>query len=164
MDEESAKLTTMNTLFGRYKFLRLLFGIHSAQEVFHRIINRSFINIDGVETDIDDFFIWGKNTEDHYRNLIASLETAKKIGLTRNLEKCKFNTDELIYLGHKISARGIEPDDAKIKAIMKMLEPSDNKGVQRRLGLINYVAKFFPKLSEVRSPLRELLQKDVHWH
>ena len=81
-----------------------------------------------------------------------------------NLDKCKFNADELIYLGHKISARGIEPDDAKIKAIMEMPEPSDKKGIQRLLGLINYVAKFLPKQSEVTSTLRELLQKDVHWY
>ena len=45
LDEESAKLTTMNTPLGRYKSLRLSFGIHSAQEVFHRIINESFIDM-----------------------------------------------------------------------------------------------------------------------
>ena len=81
-----------------------------------------------------------------------------------NFDKYKFNADELIYLGHKISARPIEPGDAKIKAIMVMPEQSDKKGIQRLLGLINYVVKFLPKLSEVTSPLRELLQKDVHWH
>ena len=79
LDEESAKLATMNTPFRRYKFLRLPFGIHSAQEVFHRIINGSFIYIVGVETDVDDFLTWRKNTEDHNRSLIASLERAKKI-------------------------------------------------------------------------------------
>ena len=42
LDEESAKLTTMNTSFGRYKFLRLPYGMLSAQEVFHRVINGSF--------------------------------------------------------------------------------------------------------------------------
>ena len=68
LDEESAKLTTMNTPFGRYKFLRLPFGIHSAQEVFHGIINGSFIDIVGVETDIDDLLIWGENTEDHNKS------------------------------------------------------------------------------------------------
>ena len=130
--------------------------------MFHRIINGSFIDIVGVETDIDDFLIWGKNTEDHNRSLIALLERAKKIRLTMNLDNCKFNADELIYLSHKISVRGIEPDDAKIKAIMEMPEPSDNKGIQRLLRLINYGAKFLPKLSEVTNPLRELLQKDVH--
>ena len=83
-----------------------------------RIINGSFIDIVDVETDIDDFLIWGKNTADHNRSLIASLERAKKIGLSMNLDKCKFSADEFIYLGHKISAKGIEPDDSKIKAIM----------------------------------------------
>ena len=107
LDEESTKLTTMNTPFSRYKFLRLPFGIYSAQKLFRRIINGNFIDINGVETDIDDFLVWSKNIEDHNRSLIASLERAKKIGLTMNLDKCKFNADELVYFGHKISAKGI---------------------------------------------------------
>ena len=164
MKRVSLKLTAMNTPFGRYKFLRLPFGIHSAQEVFHRNINGRFMDIAGVETDIDDILIWSNNTEDHNRSLIASLERAKKIRLTMKLNKCKFNANELIYGGLKISARGIEPDETKIKAIMEMPEPSDNEGIQRLLGLINYVAKFLPKQSEVTWPLTELLQKDVHWH
>ena len=154
----------MKTPFGRCKFLRLPFGIHSAHEVFHRNINGSFMDIVGVETDIDDILIWSKNTEDHNRSLIVSLERAKKIGLTMKLNKCKFNANELIHDGLKISARGIEPEETKIKAIMEMPEPSDNEGIQRLLGLINYVAKFLPKQSEVTCPMTELLQKDVHWH
>ena len=164
LHEVSTKLTTMNTPFRRYKFLKLFFGTHSAQEVFHRIINGNFIEVNGVETDIDDFLVWGKNTEDHNRSLITSLERAKKIGLTMDLDKCKFNADELVYLGHKISAKGIEPHDAKVKGIMELPEPTNKKAVQGILGLINYVAKFIPKLFEVTSPLRELLQKDVHWY
>ena len=91
MDEESSKLTTINTPFGRYKFLRLPFDIHSAQEVFHRIINGSFIDIVCVETDVDDFLIWGMNAEDQNRSPIALLERAKKIRLIINLDKCQFN-------------------------------------------------------------------------
>ena len=47
---------------------------------------------------------------------------------------------------------------------MEMPEPTNKKTVQRILGLINYVVKFIPKLFEVIRPLRELLQKDIHWH
>ena len=75
--------------------------------MFHRIINRSLTDIVGVETDIDNYLIWGKNAEDHNRSVIASLERANKIRLAMNLGKCKFNADELIYLGHEISARGL---------------------------------------------------------
>jgi hypothetical protein len=38
LDAESSKLCTFNTPFGRYKFLRLPFGINSAPEVFHRTV------------------------------------------------------------------------------------------------------------------------------
>ena len=58
----------------------------------------------------------------------------------------------------------MEPDDSKITAILEIPEASDKKGTQRLLGLTNYVAMFSLKLSEVTSPLRELLQKDVDWH
>ena len=47
---------------------------------------------------------------------------------------------------------------------MEMPEPTNKKTIQRILGLINYVVKFIPKLFEVIRPLRELLQKDIHWH
>lgn len=65
---------------------------------------------------------------------------------------------------HKISAEEIEADNLKVKAIMEIPEPTDKKEIERIWGMINCVAKFLPKLSEVTSPLRELLHKDVHWH
>ncbi|KAK0154442.1 Retrovirus-related Pol polyprotein from transposon 412 [Merluccius polli] len=37
IDDESSKLCTFNTPFGRYRFLRLPFGISSAPEVFQRL-------------------------------------------------------------------------------------------------------------------------------
>ena len=45
-----------------------------------------------------------------------------------------------------------------------MPEPHDKKGVQRLLGMVNYVSKFVPNMSEITSPQRELLKKDVIWH
>ncbi|PIK55635.1 hypothetical protein BSL78_07444 [Apostichopus japonicus] len=60
LDQESAKLCTFNTPFGRYKFLRLPFGIHSAPEVFHKTVAQLFEGIEGVHTYIDDILVWGK--------------------------------------------------------------------------------------------------------
>ena len=45
-----------------------------------------------------------------------------------------------------------------------MPEPHDKKGVQRLLGMVNYVGKFVPNLSEITSPQREFLKNDVAWH
>ena len=53
LDEESIRLTTFNTPFGRYQYSRLPYGIHSAQEVFHKRVSQNFDGISQVETDIE---------------------------------------------------------------------------------------------------------------
>ena len=59
--------TMCNKLFGRFRFLRMLFGIHSAQEAFHKRIYQQFEKVDGCETDMDDFLIWRISEEEHDR-------------------------------------------------------------------------------------------------
>ena len=163
LDEDSMKLTTFNTPFGRYQFTRLPYGIHSAQEVFHKRISQTFEDMGQIETDIDDILVWGKKEDDHDIHLIKCLEKAKAMGMTMNIDKCQFKTSELIYLGHKLTVEGIQADESKIKSILDMPIPEDKKAVQRLLGMLNYVGKFVPKLSELTSPLRELLVKNKQW-
>ena len=45
-----------------------------------------------------------------------------------------------------------------------MLAPTDKAGVQRLLGLAQYLSKFVPHLSDITKPLRELTQNDVVWN
>ena len=68
------------------------------------------------------------------------------------------------YIGHVLTPDGLKPDPSKVKAIVEMPTPSDKKAVQRVLGMITYLAKFLPNLSDVTEPLRRLLDKDVQWH
>lgn len=49
----------------------------------------------------------------------------------------------------------------RIKAILEMKEPKTQKELLRFLGMINYVARFIPNVSEVTAPLRQLIKKDV---
>jgi hypothetical protein len=60
------------------------FGIHSAQEVFHKRINYLFEDLEGVETDIDDLLVWGKTIEEHDQRLQATPDRTKMIGMTLN--------------------------------------------------------------------------------
>ena len=146
----------MNTPFGRYRFTRLPFGVHSAQEVSHKRIHHCFEDIEHFETDIDDILVWGTKVDEHDKNLIQCMDRPEKIWMILNISKG-------IFFGHKLSQEGIQPDEAKIKGICSMPEPVDKKGVQRLLGMVNYVAKFSPNVSEITAPLRELLKKNTHW-
>ena len=94
------------------------YGIHSAQEVFHKRVSQNFDGISQVETDIDDILVWGKEDVDHDHYLIKCLEKAKKIGMTININKCQFKSSELVYLGHKLTSNGIEPDQQKKKVLL----------------------------------------------
>ena len=77
--------------------------------------------------------------------------------------KCVFGVTELKFLGHIISERGIEPDPEKVSAIVDMPFPTNKKELQRFLGMVNYLGKFLPNLSDISAPLRNLLEKDVEW-
>lgn len=164
LDEESSKLTTFNTPFGRYKYKRLPMGISSSPEVFQRTVSQIFENIDGVDVIIDDILIWGKNVDEHNRRLKLVLDKARSVNIRLNRDKCKIGVPEVTYIGHTFSKKGVTPDQQKVKAINDMPAPKGKKELQRFMGMINYVGKFIPNLSTINKPLRELLENKVEWH
>ena len=85
LDDESSMLTTFNTPFGRYRFSRMPFGIHSAQEVFKKTIDMAFEGIEGCKSIIDDMLVWGTSKEDHDKNLKRVRERTRGIGMLNSV-------------------------------------------------------------------------------
>lgn len=81
---KSSLLTTFNTTFGRYRFLRLLFGIISAQDIFQRKINETYEELNGVAAIVDDILVFGRTKEEHDENLRAILECTRERGVHLN--------------------------------------------------------------------------------
>ena len=77
LDEESSKLCTFNTPFGRYRFLRVPFGIVSASEIFQRVMSQMVEDIDGSEAIMDDIVVWGKDQAEHDMRLKQVMDKAK---------------------------------------------------------------------------------------
>ena len=163
LDEASSQLTTFNTPFGRYKFKRLPFGISSAPEVFQRIMHQMFDRIDGCAIIMDDILVWGATEEEHDERIVRVLNRAREINLKLKKEKTKIKCKTVDYMGHKITSEGLKPDPEKVKAILQMPTPKDKKDLQRFLGMVQYLAKFIPHLSELTSPLRVLLKQENEW-
>jgi hypothetical protein len=166
LDEESSFLTTFWTPFGRYRWLRLPFGINSAPEEFYMILHELLEGLENVEVIADDILIYGSGDsveeaeKNHDKVFKAFMERARKKNLKLNAKKLKFKMTAVTYMGHIVSADGLKPDPAKIEAIWKMPKPEDIAGVQRLLGMVNYLSKFTPHLSSVCEPLRRLMDKD----
>ena len=65
LDENFANLLAFNTSFGRYRFMRMPFGIHSASEVFSKRISEIIEGLDGVAHIQDDIIIWAPDKKTH---------------------------------------------------------------------------------------------------
>ncbi|XP_015771899.1 PREDICTED: uncharacterized protein LOC107350190 [Acropora digitifera] len=140
LDYESSLLTTMNTPIGRYRWLKLPFGIKSAPEMYQRAMDEMLEVLEKV------------------------LDRARSYNLKLNFEKVKVRKQQVQYVGHIISAEGLKPDPEKVRAMKDMPPPETKEDVRRFLGSIQYLAKFLPMLAEVETPLRELTKKDVLFH
>ena len=164
LDEESQKLCTFNTPFGRYSFKRLPFGIKSAPEVYQKIISEMVQDIDGCEAIVDDILIWGKDMTEHDERLKRVLSRAREYNLKLNKSKCEFRKDQVTYVGHTLSSEGVKPDVEKVRAVKEMSAPQNKKELMTFMGFIQYLGKFLPNLSEIGAPLRVLLEKETEWH
>ena len=99
MGKPSSMLTTFNTPFGRYRYLRLPMGICSASEVFHKTVHKFLEKFDGVTVYMDDIIVWGSTVEEHDERLMKALERLSEVGLVLNTEKCVFWQPEIEYIG-----------------------------------------------------------------
>ena len=166
LDQQSSYLTTFNTPFGRFRWLRMPFGISSAPEVWQYRMNQGLA---GVEVIADDFLIcgFGNTTEEavanHDVNLQNFLIRARERGLKLNPDKVKLRHSSVPFIGHVLTDKGLAPDPSKTAVIAKMPTPTNVKALQEFLGMVQYLAKFLPQLSKVTEPLRKLECKKAQW-
>lgn len=160
LDYESSLLTTFNTPQGRYRWLRLPFGIKSAPEIFQRQMDQMLEGIPGARAIMDDILVAGTDEKEHDYNLQAVIDKATEYNLGLNFEKCQIKRKRVNYVGHVITENGLEPGTDKVKAIRQMPAPEAKEDVRRFLGMVQYLSKFLPDLSTVDAPLRQILKKD----
>ena len=163
LDEASSYLTTFSTPFGRYRYLRLPFGISASSDLFQLKCNEIFEGLPGVTAIVDDILIYGRTCEEHDCNLRSVLDRAREKGIRFNPEKCTIGVNEVPFFGNIITDKGLKADPSKIEAILKLEVPDSREKLERFLGMVNYLSKFAPNLSEITSPLRSLLKKETEF-
>ena len=170
LEEESSYLTTFNTPFGKYRWVRMPFGLCSAPEVFQRKINSLIEGLTGIEVIADDFLIYGcGNTTkeaiiDHDDKLITFLNVCQQKNIHLNIDKFKLRETSMTYIGHTLSGEGVQPGQDKVKSILQMPTPKDPTEIKRFLGMVQYLDKFIDRLSAITVHLRKLLHKYIPWN
>ncbi|MCG8076812.1 MAG: DDE-type integrase/transposase/recombinase, partial [Candidatus Thiodiazotropha taylori] len=161
LDDESSYLTTFSTPFGRYRYLRLPFGISASSDLFQQKMDEICEGLTGVKAIVDDILCYGRSTQEHDENLRKLLERAGEKGVRFNPEKCTIGVHEVPFFGHVISDQGLKADPSKIEAIVNLEPPDSKEKLETLLGMANYMSKFAPRLADITAPLRVLLQDKV---
>ena len=58
----------------------------------------------------DDIFIYSKTWEEHLKHLDEVLSILEEHSLYAKMSKCEFGMKEMLYIGHIITAKGVQVD------------------------------------------------------
>ena len=115
--EQDIPKTAMVTPLGSYCFRKMRMELCNAGASFQRFVNEVLQGVPFVFVYTDDVLIFSKTREEHMRHLTLVFEKLKYYGLILNKDKCIFDVDEIMFLGHKVNREGEAPFESKGTAI-----------------------------------------------
>jgi hypothetical protein len=79
--------------------------------------------------------------------------------------KCIFGVEEVEYLGHVVSGRGVRLNDSRALGVTEMAVPKNSKEVRTFLGFCGGFRKFVKGIAMVEAPLHAIAhkKKDFKW-
>ncbi|KAM1776678.1 hypothetical protein ACFX11_043448 [Malus domestica] len=101
------------------------FGLTNASAAFMDLMNRVFQPyIDRfVIIFIDDILVYSKSKLEHVRHLTLVLKKLREHQLYAKFGKCQFWLDQVAFLGHVISAQGVQMNSQKVAAVENWEQP-----------------------------------------
>ncbi|KAJ9517037.1 hypothetical protein QJQ45_002548 [Haematococcus lacustris] len=163
--EDDIPKTAFRTRYGHYEFTVLPFGLCNAPATFQQLMNDVFKPHldDFVLVYLDDILVFSKSAADHERHLHLTLSLLRQHQLCANLAKCAFWLDTVDFLGHVVSAAGIQPDPTKVKAVLDWPAPQDKHQLRSFLGTANYYRRLLHHHAHRVLPLTDLLRDEQPW-
>ena len=76
-------------------------------------------------------------------------------------KKCEFLKNELIYLGHRISRKGLETDESKIKDVKHWLTPKCHNELKKIIGFCSYNRSFIKECAFIAEPMQKILRSNT---
>ncbi|CAI7885731.1 unnamed protein product [Closterium sp. NIES-54] len=126
-------------------------------EAFHPLLDKCVIVY------LDNILIYSPDRAQHLQDIEEVFKILSENRLLTKASKCEFLQDTLEFLGHIISAEGVEIDPKKIATIQAGHAPTNLTELKSFLGIVNYVRRFFLDMAKLTAPLTDLLRKGVEY-
>ncbi|XP_063218588.1 uncharacterized protein LOC134528851 [Bacillus rossius redtenbacheri] len=129
----------------QYQFCAMPFGLMDAPATFQSMMVRVLDEYIGVFASayLDDVIVYSGTLARH--------------GLTCSPNKCHIGAEEIVFLGHLVTAEGCRPRPAQLELIEEKQAPKTRKQLQKLMGLLNWLRSFVPDFATITAPMTDLL-------
>ncbi|GBG64900.1 hypothetical protein CBR_g48366 [Chara braunii] len=155
--------TAFKTRYGHFEWVVMPFGLTNARATFQAAMTTEFPDLldRSVLIYLDDILVYSMTLDEHIVHLHVVLDRLRLAKYKVNLNKCEFAKQELEYLGHYVTPKGIRPLADRIQAIVDWSEPCCTTDVRSFMGLAGYYQRFVESYSKVAAPLSRLQSPKV---
>ena len=163
LDPEDSEKTAFCTKYGLYQWRVMPFGLCNAPSTFERLMEKVLAGLQWKVAllYLDDVIVFSSTMEQHLERLRLVFDRIREANLQLKPKKCHLFQEEVSFLGHRVSARGITTEDDKTKTVEEWPTPKTVKGVKSFLGLTGYYRRFVRNYAEVAAPLIALTEKSA---
>ena len=151
---------------GLYEPLVMFFGLTNSPATFQHMMDDVFSDLireNKIIVYMDDILVFSASLEEHRSIVRDVLSRLRRHGLYLKLEKCKFEADEIDFLGLVVSKGDVRMDPEKVKAVREWPAPKNLKEVRSFVQFCNFYRAFVNNFADITVPFNNLLKKGVAW-
>ena len=163
-DESKAKTAFLTPRItpNHWEYNYMPFGVTGGPATFQRLIDKI---LRGLEYKIalaylDDIVVYGSSVTQCISRLETVFGRLQDANLKLKPKKCVLFQEQILYLGHIVSADGISCDPDKISAVAKWRAPRTLRQLRTFLGTVGYYKRFIKGYADICKPLYTLTKKN----
>ena len=120
------------------------FWLCNAPATFQRLMQNCLgeLNLTNWLIYLDNVIVFSKMKEEHLKCLHIVLDCFQEHNLRLKPTKCEFLWDEINYLAHHVSKKGVQPSKENLKVVAEFTPPQTYTKIQAFLGLVGHYRWF----------------------
>jgi len=155
--------TAFKTHAGIYHWQSMPLGLTNAPATFQRALDNI---LSGLKWQLclfylDDVIIFSASAEENVKDVYVVLTRLHEAGVTFNLEKCTWFSDEVEYLGHIVRPGQLHVHNKNVDASKHASIPITKTQLKSFLGMCNVYRRFVKDFAKRAKPLNAMTRVEI---
>ncbi len=163
MHLDNENYITFITTLEAYKYKMLSFKLINKSIFFQQYMNNvlwDFLN-DFCQVYLDDILIYSKMRKKHKDHIKLVLSQLRKAELQMNIQKCKFNVKETVFLKVIVSELNLHMNLSKVTVIVSWITLINLKEIQSFVKFVNFYHHFIKNFLKLVKSFTQLTRKNM---